>query len=802
LSTPFFKFFQILFHSCNLHGHPLKMQSYLCAKEKWVCANSLPGAIIHLYKYSFTGGILLLIHRMTATFGKLQNRTLELKDGLNILQAPNETGKSTWCAFLLSMFYGINSREREKAGFIPDKIRYAPWSGAPMSGRLECTANEGDLTLTRSTRRQTAPMGEFKAVYTGTGDPVPELTGSTCGEALLGVNREIFERSAFIRQSGLAISQDASLERRIASLITSGEEEVSYSEAADILKKQLNRRRHNKTGQLPALEAELQTTLRQITLCGELEQQLKEALRRAEELSAGESLLTAELDHHKQWELLQKQRALTQAAETARQAESRAAALQERLATDQIPESETIIRLRGAIVNLETTRKQVERAREARDEAAKALLRAEAALNESPFVGQAPEAARKTAAAVPPLRAPNPLFSILLVVLGAAAGLAAGLAIAGSAASWYIAAGGGVGLLAALLELYLRATGSRKKQAAYLHALNVQSAEELNAQLEHYLNRYAAFESAQADLNAKSAAAEALYNTLSSNEQAILLEIRRFAPTAFDIPTADALLRECGTRRKQFSEAASAAEKARMYHQLLLQEPLSAEAAGLDPHMAPPLREKRVVSEELSQLRGELAQTRSAADRLSGQLHAAGDPVVLRSAAEQLSGQIDALEAEYTAIRLAMDTLEHANTTLQNRFSPELGRRTAEIFGELTDGRYSGVVLDRAFHLSAEPQGDALYRDAGLLSAGTVDQLYLSARLAICDLALPKDRALPIVLDDALANFDDRRCAAALRWLKQEAQHRQILLLTCHSREAEFFAGDEEVFIQQLTETI
>ena len=60
---------------------------------------------------------------MTAAFGKLQGHTLELKDGLNIIQAPNETGKSTWCAFLLAMLYGINSRERDRAGFIADKNR-------------------------------------------------------------------------------------------------------------------------------------------------------------------------------------------------------------------------------------------------------------------------------------------------------------------------------------------------------------------------------------------------------------------------------------------------------------------------------------------------------------------------------------------------------------------------------------------------------------------------------------------------------------------------------------------------------
>ena len=93
-----------------------------------------------------------------------------------------------------------------------------------------------------------------------------------------------------------------------------------------------------------------------------------------------------------------------------------------------------------------------------------------------------------------------------------------------------------------------------------------------------------------------------------------------------------------------------------------------------------------------------------------------------------------------------------------------------------------------------------MFRDAALLSAGTLDQLYLAVRLAICDLVLPPEKEVPIVLDDALANFDDDRCAAALEFLKAAAGNRQILLFTCHSREAEFFAGDGEVSIQRLTD--
>ena len=299
----------------------------------------------------YTGVIFLLIHRMTATFGKLQSRTLELKDGLNIIEAPNETGKSTWCAFLLAMLYGINSRERDKAGFIADKNRYAPWSGAAMSGRLDCRAGADELSLTRTTRRQTAPMGDFQALYAGTGDSSPGLTSQNCGETLLGVSREVYERSAFIRQSGMTITQDAGLERRIAALITSGEEDTSYTEAADALKKQLNRRRHNKTGQIPVLEAELQDIRRQLTELDSLEVHLQAARRQSEALSAREGELTSELAHHDRWEAVRERQALAEAETTAAQAEQTAEELRRHTPEDRIPDNDTIGRLRGAPLN-------------------------------------------------------------------------------------------------------------------------------------------------------------------------------------------------------------------------------------------------------------------------------------------------------------------------------------------------------------------------------------------------------------------------------------------------------------------
>ena len=68
----------------------------------------------------------MIIRKMTACFGMLDNRTLELEPGLNIICAPNESGKSTWCAFIRAMLYGVSSSQREKNGVKPDKLRYAP----------------------------------------------------------------------------------------------------------------------------------------------------------------------------------------------------------------------------------------------------------------------------------------------------------------------------------------------------------------------------------------------------------------------------------------------------------------------------------------------------------------------------------------------------------------------------------------------------------------------------------------------------------------------------------------------------
>ena len=222
---------------------------------------------------------------MTATFGKLNKAHLEPKDGLNLIYAPNEGGKSTWAAFWKAMLYGIDTRDRDKKGYLADKNRYQPWSGAPMEGEMRLEWQGRDITIRRGPRGNT-PFGSFSAVYTGTEEPVPELTAANCGEQLTGVGLSVFSRSAFLGAGGLSLTAAPELERRIAALVTTGEEEVSFSQVQSRLKGWLNQRKVNKSvGEIPRLEGEIaqvRSELEALNAASEREQQLEDEVRALE----------------------------------------------------------------------------------------------------------------------------------------------------------------------------------------------------------------------------------------------------------------------------------------------------------------------------------------------------------------------------------------------------------------------------------------------------------------------------------------------------------------------------------------
>ena len=238
-----------------------------------------------------------------------------------------------------------------------------------------------------------------------------------------------------------------------------------------------------------------------------------------------------------------------------------------------------------------------------------------------------------------------------------------------------------------------------------------------------------------------------------------------------------AAYRACAAAMETERRAAAALEDAREHqcetHERLLQsldfESGTGEAAAL-------YQRRSALESVCTRLRTQQAQ-------LTGAALAIGDPMALGSEHAQLLEQRDALERQYAAIALAIETLGRADAELQSRFSPQLAQKAADYMDYLTDGRYDELVLARDLSAKARSADDPTPRDTAYLSAGTADLLYLSVRLALCELTCPADDPCPLVLDDTLVNFDDARAGRAMALFREIAQHRQVILFTCHERD-------------------
>ncbi len=172
---------------------------------------------------------------------------------------------------------------------------------------------------------------------------------------------------------------------------------------------------------------------------------------------------------------------------------------------------------------------------------------------------------------------------------------------------------------------------------------------------------------------------------------------------------------------------------------------------------------------------------------LQGRMSAQGEEETILAELERIEQDLKKYRQDYDALQIALDVLDQADGEMRSRFSPELNRRASVYLARLTDNRYDKVCLTREMEAGAEETDGVVTRDVLSLSTGTTDQLWLAVRLAVCDLALPEDDPCPLVLDDALSNFDDDRVLLALRLLKEVSQRRQIILFSCHSKESELY---------------
>lgn len=702
------------------------------------------------------------IYKMTATFGKLSNQTLTLEPGLNIITAPNEWGKSTWCAFLLAMLYGLDTRAKTTKTALADKERYAPWSGQPMEGRIDLNWQGRDITIERRTKRR-VPLGEFKAYETESGLPVAELTAANCGQLLLGVEQSVFRRAGFIRQSDLPVTQDEALRRRLNALVTTGDESGAGDKLAENLKDLKNRCRYNRSGLLPQAEREREELLNRLEERNNLEIQCGKLNTRLEELRQW----NAQLENHRQ--------AIAYGASQ----ENADRMTQAQTARDQAAQAFLALEVQCRELPSQETAEQKGRQLHALREQWNAVQLEKQMLPRfpeepqlpSPFVGMLPEEARDMARRDGKLYsgAASSGFPTLLLLLGlvgiTGAGLLAGLKV-------YIPAAVAAGAAVAALVWSFRERSLQKKQAAILlKKYGNPNWKQWADPIGEYEARYRAYHQEMSICRETKGDVEERYLALEEK----LTELCGTQPPE----AVQAYWQQVQALWTDYHDARREAMRAQSHF-----DAISAVVKPVDPPSQP---DTLTYSESdtarlISDAQAEQQRLLSRMGQYQGRMETLGDRAAMESQAEQLACRIARLEDTYSALSIALETLADARAELQRRFAPRIAKRAQTLLGELTEGRYHSLTMGEDFSLQAGAGEEATLRDSVWRSDGTMDQLYLALRLAVAEELTPE---APLVLDDALVRFDEKRMAAAVEILREMAKDKQVILFTCQGREAQ-----------------
>ncbi len=203
------------------------------------------------------------------------------------------------------------------------------------------------------------------------------------------------------------------------------------------------------------------------------------------------------------------------------------------------------------------------------------------------------------------------------------------------------------------------------------------------------------------------------------------------------------------------------------------------------------LEDAEAASTELTQT---LASRRQQLDRLTERI-ALAEVDDDRERKQRQLARIEAAIAEHERrsrlLHRTHDLLEKTRAEVARHHQPAALQEASHWLKQLTEGRYVRITtaVDEA-RLDVHDASGTVWNPERL-SRGTREQVFLALRLALVRSLHEHGVVLPVVMDDALVNFDDTRARAAARtlvaFMADQAGDRQMLVLTCHAHVAALF---------------
>ncbi len=705
-----------------------------------------------------------------AAFGGIKNLTLLPGDGINVITAPNESGKSTVAAFIKYVFYGFGGQRRQSIAE-NEKSLYMPWDGARAGGGITLTAPEGKFRVERyqSASKETVDIYDAytrKSVFSGL---IP-------GEVFFGVGEETFGKIFFFRQLYSSKNGDDALAEQVQNIIFSADEKTNTERAVKRLKElRASLKNSQKRGMIPTLAEELdgyeEKLASSVQIKNELDNVLVSLGDKKQKLAFNENKLK-ELENEKEnirrYEAAQKLEHLLSMAHAKQDAEARYDECVSRFEGGDIPDIDLV---RSLINDNSEYALAEKRVKELSDSIA-AEKRTLAAINESDkFAGEDPARIR---ASLKKRRA----LALIFFILGL-------LCVAGAAVLYFMlgvgiplfACAGCAVLFSALGAIFAFGAPPEVKKFGFASKKELEKAIE-----DEPLSRLRAEEQTK-----KVAQIERDCDDAINRRN----ELKRSLDERIDSHLS-AEGGEYGDVLQKMLALSVEAGKLKA-EKISLGERLAEQLKGVDidelKELArgakAPLRDVAAVNREydfyssaaagLRKQELELEKQRSSLEARSP------SPSVIFGKREAVKNELSALERKYNALGLALEVLDESKEYMRSTVTPKLAGIASGYYGRATGGKYEELSISNDLTMYFNAQGGE--RDAEYLSAGAKDSAYMCLRLALVDLLYPRVKPF-LVLDDVFSRLDDERLAYLLREIAHYSDNAQIFIMTCHKRES------------------
>lgn len=673
-------------------------------------------------------------------YGNIENKDINLEEGINIIHGANESGKSTLLNYIISIFYGISRNKDGKA--LSDYEKYKPWNSNEFSGRISYKLENGEkYEIFRDFNKKNPKIYNDKLEDISDRFETDKKDGSKFFIEQTGIDKQMYLSTVVSTQEEVRLDEKNQnmLIQKIANLAGTGEDNVSYKKALIKLQEKIRDEiGTNKTSQKPIniIEKEI------VEINNKIVETEKYRNRKYEIDAEKEQILSELRELEQQKQILQElQNSMKSEEETKNRLEIR-----EKNRKDNIAKINELTNQKNTI-NAESER--VQSAKNHLQDIIKGHKENIEKLNSEieKIANEKEETQEK--------EKPSISFIVITVVLAIA--LICSIILIKN----YIVSGIlGVAIIANIVFYVINKNKQKVNKAKLREKIN-QEKQYKREKLENQKQQIIAnVNTTEKELEKQEEEEKQVNSELSMLKGQIILLEKNNEKITEEIEQDNKVIKEESNKNKQ-----QIIEK---YKDKNINDLLY-----INDYQNYISKIEETINNNRIRIKGLEIEYNTIVPQLD-------EMVVLEEKREADKEKLAELREKESIINIAIENLMDAYEEMKTTITPKFTKNLSESIQKISSNKYNKVTInDENGMIIENNRGE--YVEAIKLSTGTIDQLYLALRLSMID-ELSKEN-LPIILDESFAYSDNNRLKNMLQYLTSDLNNHQTIIFTCTDRE-------------------